>query len=87
MELERKLYDKLPSVKNGCRYHDDCFSCPFDDCRLYESGNKKSTTEKQMKLNAKRRKYYQAHKEEVNAYQKSYYAKNKKTERSMHEQG
>ena len=21
-----------PVVKNGCRHHDDCFSCPFEDC-------------------------------------------------------
>jgi len=24
----------LPSLKNGCYMHDDCESCPFEDCQL-----------------------------------------------------
>ena len=24
-------------VKNGCKKHNDCFSCPFDDCQIDQS--------------------------------------------------
>ena len=24
--------------KNGCHHHPDCFTCPFPDCRLHQTG-------------------------------------------------
>jgi len=28
------------TIKTGCKYHDDCFTCPFEDCiEGIQSGN------------------------------------------------
>lgn len=31
----------LAESELGCMYHDDCFTCPFDDCRWYINARKK----------------------------------------------
>ena len=28
-------------VPNGCRYHNDCFTCPYDDCILSNQGTQR----------------------------------------------
>ena len=25
---------RLTHIENGCRFYDNCFTCPFDDCKL-----------------------------------------------------
>ena len=50
---------------SGCKYYDDCFSCPFDECRLIEL--KKQTYDPEY-----HRAYYKEHKERLRAYQKEY---------------
>ena len=50
----------------GCKYHDDCFSCPFEECRLI-------VIEKPKQYDPQYHKdYYRAHKEQIRAYQKEY---------------
>lgn len=58
---KRNGYDKAPHLAyNGCGWHNDCFTCPFPDCKAnsdmsrkksrpvsanHESGNGKETTD------------------------------------------
>jgi hypothetical protein len=61
MTMARAAYDKEPHLAyNGCGWHDDCFTCPFPDCKAntnmgmkksrpvsanHESGKEKETTD------------------------------------------
>ncbi len=40
--LGRKLHELPLPYGAGCRWHSDCFSCPFSDCRvdsrIYQKG-------------------------------------------------
>lgn len=32
-------------IYNGCAYHDDCFSCPYDDCIMGQNHMQQENTE------------------------------------------
>ena len=36
-----------PTVANGCKYHDDCLTCPYPDCIYGENGSVRSFKKKQ----------------------------------------
>ena len=56
--------------ENGCKYADDCFSCPFDDCkvrscdlrggRIHKRGRRETVNKNPYKA-----RYYEKHREEI----------------------
>ena len=61
-------------MKNGCRLHDDCETCPYDDCKCPTSDTSRECA----------KRYYERHKEEVKRKRRERYHKQK--EKKMNEQ-
>lgn len=60
----------LDPRENGCGYHPDCFSCPYEECKF--SHDDKVATGKTYK-----RDYYWQNRDKINQRNKEYYHKNK----------
>lgn len=37
---------RVLAVENGCKFHDDCFTCPFEDC-LYDGARRGTVVAKE----------------------------------------
>ena len=57
-------------MDNGCRHHDDCLTCPFEDCIALDA----ELVDPRV---AYLQEYYQKNKEKKIAYSREYYQRNK----------
>lgn len=61
----------LNPKENGCAFHNDCFTCPYDECN-YTTDKRRIDKDRTYKSS-----YYEARKEYFRQWQREYYQRNK----------